>query len=125
MTEFELCNWNLRNQRMRMIMLSTLVLAVFALGCDGEPSSAEQQYLGSGFDKKNIPSDVTVLLERDAIPAIWDPVFVSAEEANMPDDAEVIGFAHNGEAHAYSLNLLDRHEIVNDVVGGLRIAATW
>ena len=114
---------------MRMIMLSTLILAVFALGCDEEPARATDratgQDRGSGFDAKNIPADVTVLLKRDSIPAIWDPVFVSAAEANMPDDAEVIGFAHHGDAHAYSLNLLDRHEIVNDVVGGLRIAATW
>ena len=106
-------------------MLSTLIFAICALGCDAETPSAMEQDRGSGFDPKNIPSDVVVLLERDAIPAIWDPVFVSAAEANMPDDAEVIGFAHNGEAHAYSINLLDGHEIVNDVVGGERIAATW
>lgn len=106
-------------------MLSTLIFAICALGCDAETPSAKEQDRGSGFDAKNIPADVAVLLERDAIPAIWDPVFVSAAEANMPDDAEVIGFAHNGEAHAYSINLLDGHEIVNDVVGGERIAATW
>ena len=110
---------------MKTTTLSILVVIAFVIGCEAETPSAKVQDPRSGFNEANIPADVVVLLERDAIPAIWDPVFVSAAEANMPDDAEVIGFAHNGEAHAYSLNLLDRHEIVNDVVGGLRIAATW
>lgn len=110
---------------MKTTTLSVLVALAFVMGCEEETTSAKAQDPGSGFDKANIPEDVTVLLHRDKIMAIWDPVFVSAAEANMPDDADVIGFAHNGEAHAYSINLLDGHEIVNDVVGGERIAATW
>lgn len=71
-------------------------------------------------------SDVPVrLLPRDAIPAIFEPKFVSASAAKMPPDAEVIGVAFGDDARAYSINLLDGHEIVNDVVGGHKIAATW
>ncbi|MCH7904744.1 MAG: DUF3179 domain-containing protein [Armatimonadetes bacterium] len=110
---------------MRPFTLSILVVLAFVMGCDEEASLAKAQDASSGFNKANIPSDLAILLPRDGIMAIWDPVFVSAAEANMPDDAEVIGFVHNGEAHAYSINLLDGHEIVNDVVGGERIAATW
>jgi len=78
---------------------------------------------GSGFS--NVPKGVHVVLPKDNIRAVWEPQFVAAGDANMPPDALVIGVVFGGEAHAYSINLLDGHEIVNDVVGGERIAATW
>jgi hypothetical protein len=71
------------------------------------------------------PDGVRQLLPRGGIPAIFDPVFVPADEADVPDDAWVLGVAIGGEAKAYDLNLLNHHEIVNDVVGGLPVAPTW
>ncbi len=68
---------------------------------------------------------IRTLLPFDAIPAITDPQFVSANEAELDEDAPVIGVTLNGESHAYSLYLLNGHEIVNDVVGGQNIATTW
>ena len=68
---------------------------------------------------------IRTLLPFDAIPAITDPQFVSASDAKLDADAPVIGVTFNDESHAYSLYLLNGHEIVNDVVGGLKIATTW
>lgn len=68
---------------------------------------------------------IRTLLPFDAIPAITEPQFVSAGAAKLDADAPVIGVTFNGESHAYSLYLLNGHEIVNDVVGGLNIATTW
>ena len=68
---------------------------------------------------------IRTLLPFDAIPAITDPQFVSANDAKLDVDAPVIGVTFNDESHAYSLYLLNGHEIVNDVVGGLKIATTW
>ena len=68
---------------------------------------------------------IRTLLPFDAIPAITEPQFVSANAAKLDPDAPVIGVTFNGESHAYSLYLLNGHEIVNDVVGGLNIATTW
>ena len=68
---------------------------------------------------------IRTLLPFDAIPAITDPQFVSANEAKLNPDAPVIGVTFNGESRAYSLYLLNGHEIVNDVVGGQKIATTW
>ena len=68
---------------------------------------------------------IRTLLPFDAIPAITEPQFVSASEAKLDADAPVIGVTFNDESHAYSLYLLNGHEIVNDVVGGLNIATTW
>ena len=74
---------------------------------------------------EDTPEGVTQLLGRNAIPSIFDPTFVEAQEAKIPDDAWILGVVIEGEAHAYSLNLLNHHEIVNDIVGGKPIAAVW
>ena len=68
---------------------------------------------------------IRTLLPFDAIPAITDPQFVSANAAQLNPDAPIIGVTFNGESRAYSLYLLNGHEIVNDVVGGQKIATTW
>lgn len=68
---------------------------------------------------------IRTLLPYDAIPAITDPIFVPATAAKLDPDAPVIGVTFNGESHAYSRYLLNGHEIVNDVVGGKKIATTW
>ncbi len=70
---------------------------------------------------------IVTLLPPDAIPAISDPSFVSAEEADDQYDHDelVLGVEIEGDARAYSIPLLSRHEIVNDVVGGKPIAVTW
>jgi len=81
----------------------------------------------------NVPTEVReeyeiiTLLPKDAIPAIDSPQFYTAEEAEteyMPNE-KVLGVSINGESRAYSTSLLDRHEIVNDEVGGTKIAVTW
>lgn len=74
-------------------------------------------------DYENDP--IRTLLPFDAIPAITKPQFVPAAKAKLDADAPVIGVNFNGESHAYSLYLLNGHEIVNDVVGGKKIATTW
>jgi hypothetical protein len=77
-------------------------------------------------------SDATIdlkmitILGRDGIPAILDPVFASrGAETKMDPSERVIGVSINGENRAYPINLMSRHEIVNDTVGGMAIAVTW
>ena len=69
--------------------------------------------------------EIMDVLPRDQIPAVFAPQFVPADRAMIAASASVIGYAHGGAAHAYALNLLNGHEIVNDVVGKRKIAATW
>lgn len=70
---------------------------------------------------------IITVLGRDAIPAILNPVFDPRAEAmaQMDPSERVIGVSINGDHRAYPLNLLSRHEIVNDTVGGKPIAVTW
>ena len=67
------------------------------------------------------------ILPEDAIPAIDDPKFKTVPEAEkfMNDDELVLGLVVNGDARAYSTWHLDRHEIVNDYVGGVHVSVTW
>ena len=75
------------------------------------------------------PEEIITLLPPDGIPAIDNPEFMSIQETinrGVMDDSEpVLSFGHQGIWHAYSVFQLDHHEIVNDVVAGLPIAATW
>jgi hypothetical protein len=81
----------------------------------------------------NIPTptertyEIVELLPPDAIPSIDNPEFYSASEADEEYDPNemVLGVSINGDTRAYSTSLLDRHEIVNDEVGGQKIAVTW
>ncbi len=69
---------------------------------------------------------LVVVLPRDAIPSIDDPVFEPAARAKGVDDYEpVIGVVGEREQRAYSTWQLDRHEIVNDTFEGRPIAVTW
>ena len=70
---------------------------------------------------------IVTLLGFDGIPAILDPSFVSVPEAQswMEPDEQVLGLSIDGDHRAYSVRMLSRHEIVNDVVGGVPVAVTW
>lgn len=70
---------------------------------------------------------IVTVLGRDAIPAILEPVFANRAEAfaQMEPSERVIGVSIDGDHRAYPLNLLSRHEVVNDTVGGKPIAVTW
>ncbi len=67
------------------------------------------------------------LLPPDGIPAITEPEYVTGEEAaaQMHPDEPVIGVAHGDDAVCWSTWQLDHHEIVDDVLAGRPIAATW
>ena len=75
--------------------------------------------------EEELPAGVEQILPRGGIPAVFEPEFVTAQEAEMPDDAWVLGVSIADEARAYSLNLLNRHEIVNDRIADRPVAAVW
>lgn len=75
--------------------------------------------------RKELPPGLRQVLPRGRIAAIDRPRFVSAREASIPAAAWVLGIVVDGEARAYSLNLLNRHEVVNDLIGRRSFAAVW
>jgi Protein of unknown function (DUF3179) len=74
------------------------------------------------------PGEIVTLLPKDAIPAIRDakPLLVPADEVKgLRDSDQVLGVTIGGESRAYPIAFLSWHEIVNDTVGGVPLAATW
>ena len=74
---------------------------------------------------EELPPGVEQIIPRGQIAAVVSPRFVPAGEAKISDDAWVLGVEIDGQAHAYSLNLLNRHEVVNDQIGDTAFAAVW
>jgi hypothetical protein len=63
----------------------------------------------------------------DGIPPIDDPVFedITAGDEWLVDGQPVIALAVAGEARAYPLAILTRHEIANDEIAGIPVAVTF
>ena len=63
----------------------------------------------------------------DVIPPLEFPSYVSAGEAAAwlrPDD-EVVGVSINGDARAFPVRLIARHEMVNDTIGGAPVSLAY
>lgn len=82
---------------------------------------------GARNASEEVSLNIVTLLGFDAIRSIENPRFVEPAVADDTYDPEelILGVEINGDARAYSVPLLSRHEIVNDVVGGKPIAVTW
>ena len=72
-------------------------------------------------------SEIMIVLPKGSFPKIEHPKYVGKQEAvNMFYGKEpVIAVSVNGQAKAFSLNMLTTHEMVNDVLGGVPILATY
>jgi len=75
--------------------------------------------------EKDSFGDYEQILPRGGIAAIVNPNYVSAAKATIRDNSYVLGVVVNGQARAFSLNLLNQHEVVNDTVGDVEFAAVW
>jgi len=78
-----------------------------------------------GIHAQEAPEGYEQLLPRGKIAAITQPQYVAASEAKIADDSWILGVVIEGKALAYSLNLLNSHEVVNDSEGDLHFAAVW
>lgn len=105
------------------------------------PTSAEAQWYD--FTGAQIPpEDLQFGIGKDSIPAIDDPLFVEPDDPRLLklprnpyrkdeespktfDDIPVIGYVDGDDVRAYPIRLLDRHELVNDIVGGKPVTVGW
>jgi hypothetical protein len=64
---------------------------------------------------------------KDQIPSVDNPTFAEADgyESDIFSDNIVFGVSLNGEQKAYPRNILTRHEIVNDIIGGENVSVTY
>ncbi len=105
-----------------------------------DPSKADLWY---DFTGSPIPTaELQFGIGRDTIPSIDDPMFVAPDDPRLLDDLPrspyrrderpksvdeiaVIGYADGDHARAYPIALLDRHELVNDKIGGKPVTVGW
>jgi hypothetical protein len=63
---------------------------------------------------------------RGCIPALDDPAVTDAAGGDWYDDDRLVfGVVVNGEARAYPKHIMELHEMVNDTLGGRRIAVPY
>lgn len=74
---------------------------------------------------ESLPAGFRQLLPRDGIRPIYDPQFASGSDVEWPAETQVIGVSADGEAKAYPVSFLNRHEMVNDFIAGDPILVTW
>lgn len=74
-----------------------------------------------------VPATLDLMAIRDAIPPIDRPLFEPPASADrwLDPDEPVVAVVRWGDARAYPLRLLIRHEVVNDTVGGLPLVITY
>ncbi len=116
---------------------SGLVIAAGALlACSapaGEPGGTEAEARPEDPGRPRVVREIEGeplfrVLPQDAIPALDEPRFVSAEEARefmLPQEPVLGVIGARGTPRAYSAWVLDRHEIVNDLLDGQPLMATW
>lgn len=95
----------------------------------GDPDSDEAQWFDM-TDSLIDPATFQFGLGKDAIRAIDEPVFVEVDDprlakARIGDNTVVIGYAASGEAKAYPLFIMSRHELVNDRFAGTPVTVGW
>ena len=57
---------------------------------------------------------------------IFEPRFITAGQASAKHGGRLMMvLSINGDHRAYSIQFIEGHEVVNDVVGGMPVAITW
>jgi hypothetical protein len=92
------------------------------------PSDDSPSTVARGDVELPVPeAEMTQAVPRDSIAAVVNPAFgddwtgLAADgvaETALPGSAPVIGLARDGTSRAYPLRILNRHEVVNDQLGG-------
>lgn len=99
------------------------------LWAKGNPADGDAEW----FDVTDTPMDPHEFqygIGKDTIPAIDEPHFLDANDPALAahrvyESTNVLGYASGGEARAYPISILNRHELVNDVVGGKPVTVGW
>jgi hypothetical protein len=107
-------------------VISTLLLLA---PCTANAAQADGEYWITDFSRHTVPLEEIVSggPPKDGIPAIDHPSFEDVKGADeWLDDREPVAVVTiEGETHAYPLQVLIWHEIVNDEVGGVPVTVTF
>lgn len=109
---------------MKRLNVLLIIFLLISLGCEQVTENTTSSNEGGWLINKDQVYDGGP--GRDGIPSIDNPKFDEASTINYLDDKDlVVGIRVNGEIKAYPHPILNWHEIVNDEVGGEKIAITY
>jgi hypothetical protein len=114
-----------------LLVASLLATTLLAMACGGAaeesqdasvPEQPEEELTVTGGEAYH---GLLPYRARDAKLALVEPSFVTADEAQLVDGVSVVGVAADGVYRAYPLYVLKNHQVVNDRLGNVPIAASW
>lgn len=110
------------------LLIAAIAFAIPSVSALANPEHWKPEWPRTDFKKHSI--DYGDVLSggppKDGIPSIDDPKFIKLSEVeDLAPTEPVIGLEVNGVARAYPLRVLTWHEIVNDVICGVPVAATY
>jgi Protein of unknown function (DUF3179)/Glycosyltransferase family 87 len=110
-----------------VVALLILALASVACGRNSAPADERQTAESPEPDPLVYAGQLVDVLPPDAIAPIDDPRFVSQERASswLVGREPVVALELTGESRAYPVQILTKHEIVNDEVGGTPVTITY
>lgn len=84
----------------------------------------------NGFDLSDASIPIEEIFkggpQKDGIPAIDNPTFIPMSRYDEYDlNVRILGVTHNGVSKAYPINILNYHEIVNDLFKGKPVVVTY
>ena len=115
----------------RILILAGALGAVFlwvSIGASADIDRWRRDWPQTDFSRHSVPLEEIMSggVSKDAIRSIDDPEFYRFEQVEGLSPTEpVVGLVIDGDARAYPLRFLTRHEIVNDTVGGVPVAVTY
>ena len=73
------------------------------------------------------PKHLESAVGREKIPAVTEPRFMSAQAADsyLKKDSRVLVAKVGGEVKVYPIKIMERHGVVNDVIGGRPVLAAY
>ncbi len=111
-------------KRISIILFAVVIIGGFAVySLDGWGEQWKTDFTKHSIDMASIMSGGP---PKDGIPSIDNPEFIAVDKAQtLTDTMPVIGLVMKGEAKAYPLDILIRHEIVNDTIAGIPVTVTF
>ena len=104
-------------------VLLVVCLALAILGAEGDPELNGFRLDGLRVPRGSIRGGGP---PRNGIPSVDDPQFVAAEGVTWVGPGNlVLGVAMGEDARAYPVHLIERHQVVNDMIGGVPVVVTY
>jgi len=102
--------------------MKTTPLSIAALALLAPAAAAHEIFSEADYD-----ANARQVVDRDYFPVLDHPEMSSAAAAEefLGDDEPVIGVVLNGDARAYPVPVMGKHELANDTVGGVPVAVSW